>query len=115
MGLLGTILLLFLVMHLKDFWIVSRFDAQGGLTETKTLYHFMLEVFANPVPVTLYVLGCISLAYHLLHGFQSAFQSFGLNHPILTPMIQTLGAAFSIIVPLVFASIPVVIHLGLIK
>ena len=115
MGLLGTILLLFLVMHLKDFWIVSRFDAQGGLTKTKTLYHFMVEVFTNPVPVTLYVLGCISLAYHLLHGFQSAFQTFGLNHPILTPMIKTLGVAFSIIVPLVCASIPVVLHLDLIK
>jgi succinate dehydrogenase / fumarate reductase cytochrome b subunit len=72
-------------------------------------------VFTSPVSVTLYVLGCISLAYHLLHGFQSAFQTFGLNHPILTPMIKSIGVAFSIIVPLVFASIPLVIHLGLIK
>ncbi len=115
MGLLGTILLLFLVMHLKDFWIVSRFDAQGGLTEEKTLYHFMVEVFQNPVAVTLYVFGCISLAYHLLHGFQSAFQTFGINHPAYTPIIKSIGTGFSIIVPLIFASIPVVLMLGLIK
>jgi succinate dehydrogenase / fumarate reductase cytochrome b subunit len=107
MGLLGTILLLFLIMHLKHFWIVSRFDAQGGLTETKTLYHFMVEVFTSPVSVTLYVLGCISLAYHLLHGFQSAFQTFGWNHKKFMPLIKCIGVwGFGVLIPLAFAAMP---------
>ena len=112
MGLLGTILLLFLVMHLKHFWIVSRFDAQGGLTESKTLYHFMVEVFANPVPVTLYVLGCISLAYHLLHGFQSAFKTIGIHNKKISGLINCVGVGFAIIVPLLFALMPLSFYFG---
>ena len=52
--------------------------------------------------VLLYVLGNISLAYHLMHGFQSAFQSLGLNHKTYTPLIKTAGIGFSIIVPFIF-------------
>jgi succinate dehydrogenase / fumarate reductase cytochrome b subunit len=52
----------------------------------------------------------ISLAYHLLHGFQSAFQSLGINHKRYTPIIKGIGVLFSIIVPLAFAIIPFVIH-----
>lgn len=115
MGLLGTIILLFLIIHLKDFWMVSRFDTQGGLTEEKTLYHLMVQAFTSPIAVALYVLGCFSLAYHLLHGFSSAFQTFGINHKSYSPIIEKIGVAFSIVVPLIFASIPVVMHLGLIK
>jgi succinate dehydrogenase / fumarate reductase cytochrome b subunit len=44
---------------------------------------------------------------HLIHGFQSAFQTLGLNHPKYTPFIKILGWAFSIIVPLGFAAMPV--------
>ena len=98
-------------MHLKDFWIVSRFDAQGGITETKTLYHFMVEVFANPVPVTLYVLGCISLAYHLLHGFQSAFKTIGVHNKRYHVLISSIGYGFAIIIPLVFALMPISFYL----
>ena len=113
MGLLGTIILLFLIMHLKHFWVVSRFTdkIEGGEI---TLFQEMVNVFASPLPVIVYVLGCISLCYHLLHGFQSAFQTFGVNHPAYTPIIQKVGVAFSIIVSIIFAAIPVVMHLQII-
>jgi len=65
--------------------------------------------------VVIYVLGCLSLSYHLLHGFQSAFQTLGINHKSYTPIIQTVGTWFSIIIPFLFASMPVTIFLGLIK
>jgi succinate dehydrogenase / fumarate reductase, cytochrome b subunit len=114
MGLLGTLLLIFLVVHLKHFWVVSRFTdvITGG---QKTLFQEMVEVFANPVPVVLYVLGCISLAYHLLHGFQSSFQTMGWNHPKYTPFVKSLGAGFSILIPLLFAAMPIAMHFGWIK
>lgn len=114
MGLLGTLLLLFLVMHLKHFWVVSRFTdvITGG---QKTLFQEMQEVFASPLPVVVYVVGCISLAYHLLHGVQSAFQSLGWNHPKYTPFVKSFGYWFAIIIPVVFAAMPIAMHLGFIK
>src|SRR5215510_10412218 len=74
MGLLGTIILLFLVVHLYDFWIPSRFGGLGAVNydgkEYHNLYGEMIIVFQNPWIVVLYILGCISLAWHLIHGFQ---------------------------------------------
>jgi len=111
MGLLGTLLLLFLILHLKHFWYFSRLTA--GL-EDHTLYAEMQDVFMNPVIVVVYVLGCISLGYHLLHGFSSAFQSIGWNHPKYTPGIKLVGAIFSIVIPAVFAAMPVAFYFHLI-
>lgn len=111
MGLLGTLLLLFLILHLKHFWVVSRLTDEI-VSGNETLYGEMQEVFANLWVVVIYVLGCISLSYHLLHGFQSAFQSLGINHPAWTPIIQGAGNAFSFIVPLLFAAMPVSMYMG---
>lgn len=58
----------------------------------------------------LYVLAMATLAFHLLHGFKSAFQSLGLNHPKYTPAIKNFGMFFAIVVPILFAVIPVYIH-----
>jgi succinate dehydrogenase / fumarate reductase cytochrome b subunit len=111
MGLLGTLLLLFLILHLKHFWYFSRLTT--GL-EDHTLFAEMQSVFTNPVVVVVYVLGCISLGYHLLHGFQSAFQSMGWNHPKYTPGIKAVGAFLSIVIPAVFAAMPVAFYFHLI-
>lgn len=116
MGLLGTLLLLFLVMHISQFWVPSRIT---GLPEVEgkdyhDLYGKMLEVFQNPFIVLLYVVGCISLAYHLLHGFQSAFRTLGVHNNRYLKIVKGLGTAFSIIVPLVFASMPLSIYFGII-
>lgn len=114
MGLLGTLILMFLIIHLRQFWVVSRFTDE--ITSGKeTLFGEMKEVFQNPIIVLLYIGAMISLAYHLLHGFQSAFQSLGLNHKTYSPIIKMLGIAFSIIVPLIFALMPISIYMGIIK
>ena len=115
MGLLGTLLLIFLVVHLSQFWTVSRFtgipsvDANGH----EDLYAVMKETFSNIGWVILYVLSMISLGYHLLHGFASTFQTMGWNHKKYTPIIKAIGVGFSIIIPLLFAAMPVWIYLGL--
>jgi succinate dehydrogenase / fumarate reductase cytochrome b subunit len=113
MGLLGTLLLLFLIMHIAHFWVPSRIT---GLEEVEgknyhNMFIVMVDVFQNPVVVILYVVGCISLAYHLLHGFQSAFRTLGVHNTRYIGMIKGLGAAFSIIVPFVFAMMPIAIYL----
>ncbi|MES2650852.1 MAG: succinate dehydrogenase cytochrome b subunit [Bacteroidota bacterium] len=115
MGLLGTLLLIFLVVHLSQFWVVSRFtgipsvDANGH----EDLYAVMKETFKELWVVILYVLSMISLGYHLLHGFASTFQTMGWNHKKYTPIIKAIGVGFSIIIPLLFAAMPVWIYLGL--
>lgn len=117
MGLLGTLILMFLIIHLKHFWVLSRFTDHIAHSEAvkgpgqETLYAEMLEVFENPLIVVIYCLSMISLAYHLLHGFQSSFQTLGLNHKKYTPIIKTCGVLFSIIVPATFAAMPIVLHL----
>lgn len=116
MGLLGTLLLIFLVIHTAHFWIPNRM--QQGLTHWHNeidLYRKMLEVFQNPVIVAIYIFGCVSLFWHLLHGFKSAFQSLGLNHTKYNSAIGWAGTAFSIVVPAIFALMPVSIYLGWIK
>lgn len=115
MGFLGTIILLFLVMHLKDFWIPNRSNQGWLLGEEIDLYQKMLEVFSNGWVVIVYVLGCISLAWHLLHGFQSAFRTLGVSNPKYLRIIVATGTAFSIIVPLVFAMMPISMYLGWVK
>jgi succinate dehydrogenase / fumarate reductase cytochrome b subunit len=114
MGLLGTLILIFLILHLKHFWVVSRFTDHISSGE-QTLYDEMKEVFANPIVVIIYVLAQISLAYHLMHGFQSAFQTLGLYHKKYTPIIKKIGTIYAIIIPLLFALMPIVMYLGIVK
>ena len=105
MGLLGTLILIFLVIHLRHFWGPNRYHQVADGME-QDLFARMTEAFNNPVIVVIYVLGCISLAWHLMHGFFSAFQTFGLTTHRYKGMINNLGIAFSIIVPLIFIAMP---------
>ena len=165
MAVLGTIILVFIVTHMVNFWAVMHFDknmplqtisiGQAGQQQEyylttdggylpkaqvdqqmikienrteffdaaanvkikegyKDLHKITVAFFKDPktglIATILYVIAMLTLAFHLLHGFQSAFQSLGLNNPKYTPAIKKFGAAFAIIVPILFAIIPVYIH-----
>ncbi|MFY7971579.1 MAG: succinate dehydrogenase cytochrome b subunit [Flavobacteriales bacterium] len=123
MALLGTLILLFLILHLAHFWVKTRIT---GLTvpndvaivdghEVENLFAEMLVVFSDPIVVIVYVLGCFSLFWHLLHGFRSAFQSLGLNHSKYKGAIAVSGDVFSIVISILFASMPVAMYLGLVS
>jgi len=109
MGLLGTLLLLFLILHTSHFWIPNRTN-QFTQGEELPLYKMMFEVFSNPLIVLLYVIGCVSLFWHLLHGFASSFQSLGLNHPKYNGIISFVGTAFSVVVSIIFALMPIAVY-----
>ncbi|TAF64001.1 MAG: succinate dehydrogenase [Cytophagales bacterium] len=111
MMILGTLVLIFIVVHLQAFWAKSKF---GGLepisyngVEHHNLYLATKIAFAEWWIVLLYVVSMIALAFHLSHGVASAFQTLGLNHVKYTPLIKVFGYAFAIIVPFLFALIPV--------
>jgi succinate dehydrogenase / fumarate reductase, cytochrome b subunit len=117
MAILGTLILLFLIMHVSHFWIPSRIThnlspVTYGYTETHDLFIRMYEVFQEPWIVMLYVLGVISLAYHLFHGFHSAFRSLGVHNKKYLALLKGLGYGFTIIVCLLFALMPVSMYMN---
>jgi succinate dehydrogenase / fumarate reductase cytochrome b subunit len=114
MGLLGTILLIFLIIHLRHFWVVSRFTDEIT-SGRETLFNEMKEVFSQLWVVILYCLAMVSLGYHLLHGFKSAFQTLGWNHVKYNAIIEKTGVIISIVLPDLFAAMPIAIYMGLIK
>lgn len=119
MGWLGTFVLLFLVIHIKQFWIPSRFDMPVEYSQTYNgvemhdLFHLMEDTFKDHLWVVIvYLVGCLALAYHLMHGFQSAFRSLGVHNSRYLKMLNGFGVGFAIIVPLAFAMMPISMYLG---
>lgn len=111
MGILGTFIFIFLVIHLKDFWAVMHWGQILKVTydgeEVKDLYSITAEAFSHLWYVALYVVSMLMLAFHLWHGFSSAFQTLGMNHLKYNNLINFIGKAFAIIVPALFALIPI--------
>lgn len=114
MGLLGTLILLFLVVHISMFWAPNRAAQTFGDGELN-LYTMMRDEFQNLGIVIIYVLGCFSLAWHLVHGFYSAFQTLGLATNKYKGIIKAVGVGFAIIVPLIFALMPIAFYVGYLK
>jgi succinate dehydrogenase cytochrome b subunit len=106
MGWLGTFLLLFLIMHLYHFWASTKHELyfNGPVID---LYQEMKIIFTNPLWFTLYMIGLVSLLFHLLQGFQSAFQTFGINHRRWTPIVKRIGVFYSLVICILFAMMPV--------
>ncbi|MFZ4798498.1 MAG: succinate dehydrogenase cytochrome b subunit [Bacteroidia bacterium] len=115
MGILGSLLLIFLVIHLNHFWVGTKVLQYNGTIVGHNTFHELVEVFHNPLNVLVYLLGVISLGYHLMHGFQSAFQTLGVNHKKYTPFIKSFGNIFSILIAFVFAMMPIAMYFNIIK
>lgn len=111
MGWLGTFILLFLVMHLYQFWGSTKHELYFN-GPSVDLYQQMKEIFTNPVWFILYMIGLASLLFHLLHGFQSAFQTFGINNRRWLPLVKGIGVFYSIVICLLFASMPLAFMAG---
>jgi succinate dehydrogenase / fumarate reductase, cytochrome b subunit len=110
MGILGSIIFIFLAIHLQNFWYKMHWKMEPTVfykgVQYKDLYTEVVYAFQNPWISALYVVGMIGLAYHLLHGFQSSFQTLGIEHKKYTPVLKALGMIFSILVPALFAVMP---------
>ncbi len=117
MGWLGTVILVFILIHMWQFWFQMHYgtlelakyaDYPEGV---KNLYIPVAAAFSQWYFVLFYVIAMAVIGFHLYHGFQSAFQSLGLNHKKYTPAIKTVGGVYSILVPLGFALIPIIFFL----
>ena len=165
MAILGSLILIFIITHMVNFWATMHFDADMPLQTTtidvqgqqqefylttdggylpkaqvdqkvieirnqteffdteakvklkegyKDLHKITFAYFQDAtyglIATIMYVLAMIVMAFHLLHGFASAFQSLGANHPKYNGLIKGFGKGFAILVPLLFAIIPLYIH-----
>lgn len=108
MLLLGTVVLIFIVLHMGNFWYKYKFGTIGvDANGLKDMYTVVQTSFTWWWYVAIYVIAMIGLGYHLSHGFQSAFQSLGINHTAYSPVIKSIGFGYSIIVAALFALIPI--------
>ncbi|MDF2434253.1 MAG: succinate dehydrogenase / fumarate reductase, cytochrome b subunit [Mucilaginibacter sp.] len=152
MGLLGSILLLFIVIHMSDFWFSYKYSHKIGFKEYRTdlatgkttsvdyvptapdfeksvstennieivrvkdLHARVASSFSNLIYVIFYVIAMGAVAFHLLHGFQSAFRTLGWVHRKYTPIVCFIGTwLFAVIIPLGFAAMPVVYYIQSLK
>ncbi|QQL49797.1 succinate dehydrogenase cytochrome b subunit [Mucilaginibacter ginkgonis] len=152
MGLLGSILFLFIVIHMGDFWYKYKFthsvtfkeyrtnlgtgertvsnytpekpdfehsvsyDQNNEIIRVKDLHTKVAESFSQLWYVVIYVIAMLALAFHMLHGFQSAFKTLGWVHRKYNGIVYFIGTwFFGVIVPLGFAAMPVVYYIMSLK
>jgi len=99
----GVILLLFVIYHLLNFHFVDK-------THT-TIFQIVSNAFAQPGHVLIYTFAMIIAAVHVSHGFWSAFQTLGANHPKYTPFLRGLSLVFSLVIGIGFGFIPIYVSL----
>lgn len=100
----GVLIILFLVLHLRDYFYQMKFV---GLPEGTTDYDLVVTLFSNPIYTGVYVFAFIVLGIHLNHGFKSAFQSMGANHNKYNPLIKAISTGYSIVISLGFSTIAI--------
>lgn len=110
MGILGTIILIFLVIHIRDFFYELRFHESTLGTDSNghtDLFKLTVATFGLLPYAALYFLSMFALGYHLWHGFQSAFRSLGIMHKKYTPAIIAIGKFYTIVITGGFMFLPV--------
>lgn len=110
----AIIILVFLVIHMFDFYFKAKFGKPAEVISGGIHYHdlatMILEKFSLLPFVILYLVSFVILGFHLLHGFQSAFKTLGLNNKSYTPLINALSIIYTVIVVGGFSAIPLIIY-----
>lgn len=110
----GLVLFVFTVVHLKHFkygaGVTEGYVYNEGDLVMRDLYRLVIEGFSNIYVVIAYTVAMILLGFHLRHGFWSAFQSLGVQHPRLVPLIYTVGILVAIVLAVGFVFLPVYIY-----
>ena len=109
MGVLGTVILAFIVIHLSNFWYKAKFEGE------EDIYTLVVNKFQNIEHVLIYVLSMLAIFFHTLHDFSSSFQSLGLSNLKTRKYFKLAGMLYSLLIPVLFAIIPIWIFLGLQK
>jgi succinate dehydrogenase / fumarate reductase cytochrome b subunit len=115
MAILGTLIFIYLVVHIAQFWVPSRITGLEEVEYNGKQYHNlfirMFNVFQQEWVVILYLVGVGALLFHLLHGFHAAFRTVGVHNKKYLSMLKGLGYVFSVVVCLLFALMPISMYL----
>jgi succinate dehydrogenase / fumarate reductase cytochrome b subunit len=110
----GGIIIVFLVIHFMNFYFIRMGWVKNPslpLDEGHPNFYVIARLlFSQPFYISLYCIFIIILGFHLNHGFQAAFQSLGLNGKSYTPLIETIGLIYSILIPAGFIFIPLSLY-----
>jgi succinate dehydrogenase / fumarate reductase cytochrome b subunit len=104
----GSTILIFLVLHFFNFYFVRLGLVKGNPDDFYSMAH---SLFRIPAYDAIYLVCFALLGLHLYHAFSSAFQTLGLNHRIWTPVVKVAALLYSILIPLGFTSILIIIWL----
>ncbi|MBU0476110.1 MAG: succinate dehydrogenase cytochrome b subunit [Bacteroidetes bacterium] len=99
----GGIILVFLILHLASLWVKFNFGMEG----THHYYDVVAATFQSLPVAIFYVFVMLVLGFHLNHGFQSAFQTFGWHHKKYTPLVEFIGTAYAVVFAIGFSAIPI--------
>ena len=114
MGFLGILILIFIVVHLANFWARAKLGIGDSVPMdeygNKDLYSLAATLFDNPYYVAFYTLLMIPLGYHLFHGLKSAFKSLGFYHKKGLRLIQKVSLVFAFIMTIGFGIIPIIMY-----
>ena len=113
----GVMIMLFLALHFYDFWIPeikTKYidgDMSGLHNGDFRYWHELNHKFQDIYRVLIYCVAFVFLSLHLMHGFQSAFQTVGVSHSKYVPIIKLVGYGYAIVIPLGFILIAIYHHL----
>ncbi len=108
MGLTGSLIFVFLVIHMKTFFVPHRIGSPENAMSYDVAYAFQTNWYAG-----LYLVAMVVLGMHLNHGFQSAFQTMGWNNHKFSKTIKSAGTIYALIIMIGFASFPIIFYFDL--
>lgn len=112
----GIVIFIFIILHMWQFWLKMKMGVLPDVSvaayehPVPNLYLPVAEAFSNILYVVFYVVCMVVVGFHLWHGFWSAFQTLGINHPRYTPLIKGIGYIYSIGMAVGFSIIPIVMY-----
>lgn len=113
MFVLGFAILLFLGLHIFNFYIKMKFTHEGintidvGGVMMHDAYTFVSNVFISfPIYSALYIVAFILLGFHLSHGFWSMFQSIGWSNNIWKKRLTVIGNIYAVVIAVGYSLIP---------
>ena len=111
MGLQGSIILAFIILHLITFKYGAEYETTVGGVPMRDLHRLVVEVFHKPGYVIWYFIALGLMMFHLSHGAHSIFQSFGILERKMQVGLKKFAWTYAVVVVAGFLSQPLYVFL----
>lgn len=111
MGIQGSVILAFVIIHLATFKYGTHYDTVVNGVQMRDLHRLIVEVFQQPGYVLWYIVALVLLMFHLSHGVNSVFQSFGFLERKMQKGLKKFAWTYAIVVVAGFLSQPAYVFL----